>query len=105
MAEATPANPQNASPFTKYFLPGLVLGLIVGAFAGVVLTPILGGNPLPKPTGISPSTTHVPREGERDESPGATDQPASATANPDQSKPADRAPDEGTSPKKEEAPK
>jgi hypothetical protein len=35
--------------FAKAFVPGLVLGLVVGAFAGVTLPPILDGSKLPEP--------------------------------------------------------
>jgi len=69
---STPGQPQGG--FAKAFLPGLVLGLIIGAFAGAVIPPMLSGPPAPAlgPNGSTPT----PRD--RVEQPAAppTDAPA-----------------------------
>lgn len=106
----TEANPQGGSPFTKFFLPGLVLGIIIGAFAGVILTPILGGEQLPK----HPASTGAsgPRDDRRDEGlaaePPATEPgtpesgeraPKSESDAPDQKSPAPAEPSPAEQPK------
>ena len=40
MAEQVGTQPAKQNPFVKFFLPGLVIGLVVGGFAGAVLPPI-----------------------------------------------------------------
>ena len=86
-------NPQVGSPFTKYFLPGLVLGIIIGAFAGVMLTPILGSTPLPKTSGV-PSAASVRHD----------DHPREELTAPSDTTPADGSPQTEGAPKSQ-APK
>lgn len=47
--------------FSHAFLPGLILGLIIGGVAGAMLPDILSGSKLPKPTGISTGEHHDER--------------------------------------------
>ena len=52
---------ESGGTFTRAFLPGLILGLVVGGICGAVLPDLVGGSPkLAPPTG-------VPTHGERDE--------------------------------------
>ncbi|HRQ73490.1 MAG TPA: hypothetical protein PLU35_10720 [Phycisphaerales bacterium] len=53
---------QSQGGFAKAFLPGLVLGLIIGAFAGAVIPPMLSGPPAPAPGTTGPATTPRDRE-------------------------------------------
>ncbi|GIK18387.1 MAG: hypothetical protein DYG93_07290 [Leptolyngbya sp. PLA2] len=49
---STTGQPQGG--FARAFLPGLVLGLIIGAFAGAVIPPMLSGPPAPAPGPAGP---------------------------------------------------
>jgi hypothetical protein len=71
------------NPFVSMFIPGLILGLLVGGFAGAVLTPIL------ERWGEPPAPTRSTRGGHREAVPAEPqDQPAA----PEQTPPAPEAP-------------
>ena len=57
--------------FAKAFVPGLGLGLVIGAFVGATLPPILSGKKLPAP---NPNAVSGPRE--REEFPAPAEDPA-----------------------------
>lgn len=67
------ANATNASSsFTRAFLPGLILGLVIGGLAGAFLPDLMGGPKLDRshPHGDGSGVQH----GEREEMPGHLDE-------------------------------
>lgn len=78
--------------FMNAFLPGLVLGLIVGGLAGAVLSPMMEGTP--KLTAPSKATagTRTPTNRDREMLPPTeADGPQKSETKPDDAKPADQA--------------
>lgn len=52
------SNKSNSGSFAQAFLPGLILGLVIGAVAGAFLPDLLGGSKIPAPTGeFTPAPT------------------------------------------------
>ncbi len=60
-------NPNNdaGGAFTRAFLPGLILGLVVGGLAGAFLPDILGSKSI-SPIERDPNSAPMPREGEEE---------------------------------------
>lgn len=89
MEQQAPAPRDNH--FFKAFLPGLVLGLIVGSLAGAFLPGILGAGGLPELKRPTPAEEVAPRTGPRDEA--APPQDAAPPASTEEVvPPAERAP-------------
>lgn len=60
----------SSGSFAHAFLPGLILGLVIGAAAGAFLPDLLGGAHIPAPTGAgSPAHTDERDAREREPSP------------------------------------
>lgn len=110
-------NSQNGGTFVRAFLPGLIVGLVVGGFAGAMLSGLGGPGTVKAVTSGEPETglPSRPREGSEVQQPpaqppanetaeqpggatpdqpgsGAGDQPASTPPAADPSKPQDPAP-------------
>jgi hypothetical protein len=85
------ADPKKTSPFVSMFIPGLVLGLVVGGFGAAILLPMVerwglggGGAPVASPGGSTAVT------GPRDPVPRGPEQPSPDPATPvDPNKPVD----------------
>lgn len=58
-APPPPAPARHPSPILRYFLPGLALGLIVGALFGAAIPTLVGGDRPPlRPVGVADEPTH-----------------------------------------------
>ncbi len=57
------SNKSNSGSFAQAFLPGLILGLVIGAVAGAFLPDLLGGSKIPAPTGEFTPTPTDSRDG------------------------------------------
>lgn len=55
--------PRQENSFTKAFLPGLILGIVVGGFAGAYLTGGGGGPTIEPPKAGAHTSTPRPRDG------------------------------------------
>ncbi len=64
--ESTAPRPTSGDSFAKAFLPGLILGLVIGGAAGAFLPDLLSSRPTlptaPAPTGPRPPRDQAPKE-------------------------------------------
>jgi hypothetical protein len=59
------SNQTNSNSFAQAFLPGLILGLVIGAAAGAFLPDLLGGNKIPAASGhATPGQAPTERDGQ-----------------------------------------
>lgn len=58
------ASNNNSGSFSHAFLPGLILGLVIGAGAGAFLPDLMGGNRIPTPTGETDPNAPATRDGQ-----------------------------------------
>lgn len=79
MADNQPAKPngtKGGDPFIKFFIPGLLIGLVVGGLAGAVLPDLIGGSSPTVERGTPPAgTTPAPREREEFPAPDPVEDP------------------------------
>ncbi len=64
------SNKPNSGSFAQAFLPGLILGLVIGAVAGALLPDLLGGSKIPAPNGEYTPDPAAGADLERDGMPG-----------------------------------
>ncbi|MFK7884403.1 MAG: hypothetical protein AB8F26_09520 [Phycisphaerales bacterium] len=58
------SNENNSGSFSHAFLPGLILGLVIGAAAGAFLPDLMGGNRIPTAGSGGNHTPAEPRDAE-----------------------------------------